>query len=115
MVLGDRTKIEKEYTFVIDNKTTDTIYIERLAGDIDQNNLAIINAKRFLILPPNSSYPYFWDKISESKDKTYEWPVNTNLTLIRNSDTLDFIFNDTSQITIQTDYYGGETITRTIN
>ncbi|MFN8116550.1 MAG: hypothetical protein U0W65_10580 [Bacteroidia bacterium] len=116
LILGDRTetKDEREYKFVINNKTSDTLYIERLIKDISQDNLKTINGKCYFKFLPYSSQIYFWDNVIEVQDKTYEWPVNTKLTLIKNSETIDFVFNDTSLVTIQSDQYGNMTITRTI-
>lgn len=115
LILGDKTKNETEYKFIVNNKTADTLYLERLSKDLSENNLITINGKRFLIMPPNSNHIYLLDNVIEDDDKPYEWPINTNLTLIKNKDTLDFIFNDKNQIITQTDKYGNETIIRTIN
>lgn len=113
LVLGDKSKEETEYEFIITNNTADTIYLERLSTDTYKYNLIIINGKRFTILPPHSNYVYFQETIDDD-EKIPEWPINTKLVLIKNKDTSDFIFNDEKQITVQRDTYGNETTTRTI-
>jgi hypothetical protein len=115
-ILGDRAKTETEYNFSIDNRTTDTLYIERPIDDVPWDKIISINGRKYLMLPPNACQIYCIANRKEDEDsETYKWPIKDTLSLIEKNGTLKFVFNEKQKINIQTDHYGNETITRIIN
>lgn len=114
MVLGDKTKLETEHTFGIDNKTLDTLYIERPINDDPWDKIVSINGEKFLMIPPNSYEVYNIAIMERDESSKGKWPQDT-VVLIRKSDTLKFVFNLEQKINIKTNQYGDETITRTID
>ena len=91
--------------YYVENKTSDTLFLERSFYDNSNPKLILINKINYIKIPPNEGSLYFETNIVGCpSDKNLNNEIlNRKFKLIKNKDTLDFIFNNKNKCEIKID------------